>query len=153
MRPPAPARGPAQSSLCRWIVSVLDHCSGADLSHPNLLTFDQYFPGNTGHLCSKTNVMCGLVHSHPTVLCFAYMLGRFLTTILPHLSDTPINFLPGRYVHEVGVGLYPIRELHISTCAPLSTEPAELIPTPRFDTFSAMRRLSAVRPALSLIHI
>ena len=37
MRPPAPARGPAHTSLCRWIVFVVDHWLGAGLSHPNFL--------------------------------------------------------------------------------------------------------------------
>ena len=39
MRPPAPARGPAHTSLCRWIVFVVDHWSGAGMPHPNLLSF------------------------------------------------------------------------------------------------------------------
>ena len=44
MRPPAPARRPAHTHLCRWIVFEIDHWSGAELSHPNFLTFDQSFP-------------------------------------------------------------------------------------------------------------
>ena len=37
MRPPAPARGPAHTSLCRWIVFVVDHWSGKETSHLNFL--------------------------------------------------------------------------------------------------------------------
>ena len=35
MRPPALARGPALTSLRRWIVFVVDYLSGAVLSHSN----------------------------------------------------------------------------------------------------------------------
>ena len=38
MRPPAPARGPAHTSLWRLIVLVEDHWSGAELPHPNVLS-------------------------------------------------------------------------------------------------------------------
>ena len=37
IRPPAPARGPAHTSLCRWLVFVVDHWAGMGLSHPNVL--------------------------------------------------------------------------------------------------------------------
>ena len=38
MRPPALARGPALTSLCRWIVFVVDYLSGAVLSHSNVFS-------------------------------------------------------------------------------------------------------------------
>ena len=38
LRPPAPDRGPAHTSLSRWNVLVDCHWSGAGLSHPNVLS-------------------------------------------------------------------------------------------------------------------
>ena len=38
MRPLPPGRGPPHTLLCRWIVFVVDHWSGAGLSYPNFLS-------------------------------------------------------------------------------------------------------------------
>ena len=80
--------------------------------------------------------------------------GFYPTATSPALThNTPLRqytytytFLPRRHIHEVGVGFYPIRELDISTRAPLPTEPAELTPTPRLAPSTTTGKVSALRP-------